>query len=329
MEKTSDSMAFLKKMKNFAATNQIGMALILSVLLFAVNVIINPRSLNVNAFGAIFAITVMLALASAGQTMVIISGGGGIDMSVGSVMSMTGLVTVGIMNGQEGFFGITLLLSIAIGAAVGFVNGVGVSKIGLPPMIVTMCVSNVVTRLQYVFTEGKPSGTASAWFTRSMTYRVFGIFPASILYGVVVFAAVLFMLNFSKYGMQLFLTGNNEQAAYLNGVRTTKIKILTYVIAGILAGIAGFLGAGYMNFVKCGTFDDYTMKSIVAVVIGGSLLSGGKGSYVGTVAGALLITVLTNGLAVLNMSQSTTDMVMGIVLILLLAAYNRSKPVRQ
>ncbi|MDR1588000.1 MAG: ABC transporter permease [Treponema sp.] len=315
--------------KRFAATNQIGMALILSVLLFLTNVILQPRSLNINAFGAIFSMTIMLTLASAGQTLIIISGGGGIDLSVGSIMSLTGLMTVGIMNGREGFFLQTLIMSIAIGAAVGLVNGAGVAKIGLPPMIVTLCVSNVVTRLQYVFTEGKPSGTASPWFTGSMTHRLGGIVPTSVFYGMAVFLMIFFLLNRSRYGMRLYLTGNNDRASFLSGVRTTRVKIMAYVFGGVFAGIAGFLGAGYMNFVKCQTFDSFTMKSIIAVVIGGALLTGGKGSYLGALAGALLITVLTNTLAVFNMTQSTSDMVMGIVLIGLLALYNRAAPVRQ
>jgi ribose transport system permease protein len=196
-------------------------------------------------------------------------------------------------------------------------------------MIVTLCVSNVVTRLQSVFTEGKPSGLASPGFSKSLTSRLFGVIPTSIFYGAFIFALVFFILNRSRYGMRLFLTGNNERAAYLNGVRTIRVKIMAYVLGGALAGIAGFLGAGYMNFIKCQTFDTFTMKSIIAVVIGGTLLTGGKGSFTGTLVGTLLITVLTNCLAVLNMSQSVTDMVMGIVLIILLAVYNRTAPVRQ
>jgi ribose transport system permease protein len=315
--------------KRFAVTNQIGMALLFSVLLFLTNVILAPRSLNINAFGSIFALTVMLAIASAGQTIIIISGGGGIDLSVGAVMSLTAILTVGIMRGNEGYFLGTLLMSVGLGAAAGLVNGAGVALIGLPPMIVTMCVANVVTRLQYVLTEGKPSGTASPWFTKSMTYRIGGVIPTSIFYGAFIFMLVIFILNRSRYGMRLFLTGNNERAAYLNGIRTVRVKIIAYVTAGILAGIAGFLGAGYMNFVRGSTFDTFTMRTIIAVVIGGTLLTGGKGSYIGTLAGALLITVLTNCLAVFNMSQATTDMVMGIVLIIILAMYNRTASVRQ
>jgi ribose transport system permease protein len=162
-----------------------------------------------------------------------------------------------------------------------------------------------------------------------MTYRIGGVIPSSVFYGFIIFALVFFILNRSRYGMRLFLTGNNERAAYLNGIRTVRVKITAYVVAGILAGIAGFLGAGYMNFVRGSTFDTFTMRTIIAVVIGGTLLTGGKGSYIGTLAGALLITVLTNCLAVFNMSQSTTDMVMGIVLIGILALYNRTAPVRQ
>ncbi|MDR0399791.1 MAG: ABC transporter permease [Treponema sp.] len=316
-------------LKRFALTNQIGMALLFSVLLFLTNVILAPRSLNINAFGSIFALTVMLAIASAGQTIIIISGGGGIDLSVGAVMSLTAILTVGIMRGNEGYFLGTLLMSIGLGAAAGFVNGAGVALIGLPPMIVTMCVANVVTRLQYVLTQGKPSGTASPWFTRSMTYRIGGVIPTSVFYGIFIFLLVIFILNRSRYGMRLFLTGTNERAAYLNGIRTVRVKIIAYTAAGVLAGIAGFLGAGYMNFVRGSTFDTFTMRTIIAVVIGGTLLTGGKGSYIGTLAGALLITVLTNCLAVFNMSQATTDMVMGIVLIFILAMYNRTAPVRQ
>jgi ribose transport system permease protein len=244
-------------------------------------------------------------------------------------MSLTGLLTVGIMRGNDGYFLLTLLMSIGLGAAAGLVNGAGVALLKLPPMIVTMCVANVVTRLQYVITEGKPSGTAGAWFTKSMTYRIAGVIPTSIFYGIAIFAIVFFILNRSRYGMRLFLTGNNERAAYLTGVRTVWIKMAVYIIAGILSGVAGFLGAGYLNFVRGSSFDAFTMRTIIAVIIGGTLLTGGKGSYIGTLAGALLITVLTNCLAVFNMSQSTSDMVMGVVLIIILAMYNRSPPVRQ
>lgn len=315
------------KLELFAKNNQIGMALAISVLIFLLTIILNPKSLNINAFGSIFALTAMLTLASAGQTLVIISDG--IDMSLGAVMSMTGVLTAGIMRGEDKNVVLCVALSLVIGLFIGFVNGIGAVKINLPPLIVTLCVSNVVTRLQYVITGGKPTGTAGPLFNRTMTYRFFGFIPSSLFYTAAVFALVFYLLHRTRYGQQLYLTGNNKRAAYLTGVITTRIKIMNYAISGMLAGLAGFLGAGYLSYVTCSSMDAYTMKSIVAVVVGGTLLVGGKGSYKGTVAGALLLIVLSNGLTVLNLSQSVTEMIMGVVLILILAAYNRSKPIRQ
>ncbi len=317
------------KLKMFAKNNQIGMALIISLLLFVFNVVINPDSLNPSAFGNIFTLTAMLAIASAGQTLVIISDG--IDMSVGSVMSMTALLSTAIMKTTEDPILVVeaLVVALIVGAVIGFCNGFGSVKIGLPPLVVTLCISNVVTRLQYVFTQGKPTGRAAQWFTTSVTYRVFGVFPTTLLYFGAILFIVLYILNRTHYGKQLFLTGNNNRAAYLSGVKTVKMKMLNYTLAGVFAGFAGFVGAGYMNFVMCSAFDSYTMMSIVAVVIGGTLLVGGKGSFVGTAAGALLMIVLSNCLVVLDLPQALRDVIMGIVLIILLAVYNRSKAVRQ
>ncbi len=315
------------KMKQFIRDNQIGMALIISAALFAVNIIINPASLNVNTFGSIIALTLLLSFASAGQTLIMITGG--IDLSVGAVMSMAAIFTANTMAGQEGMMPLVIAQVIPMALIVGLINGLGVVKLKLPAMVITMCVSNVVTRLQYVYTQGLPTGTTSKFFTTTLQYRFFGVIPGMTLYAVVIFAVVLYILNRSRYGQQLFLTGNNKNAAYLTGVRSDLVEILAYVLGSLLAGIAGIIGAGYMNFVICQSLDSYTMMSIVAVVVGGTLLVGGKGSYLGTAVGSLLIIVLSNCLAVLNSSDAVRSVIMGCVLILLLAVYNKEKPIRQ
>lgn len=197
-------------------------------------------------------------------------------------------------------------------------------------MVVTLYISNVVTRLQYVITGGTPKYTSVPdWYKGLITTRLGGFFPMIVFVGVAVFFLVYFLMNRTRYGQQLYFTGNNNRAAYLTGIKTVKVKVLNYIIAGALAGMAGFIGAANTGYIKCGTFDSMTMDSIVAVVIGGTLLSGGKGSYLGTAAGALLLIVLSNGLSVLAVSTSMRSLIMGVVLIILLAAYNRAKPVRQ
>ncbi len=314
-------------MKQFIRDNQIGMALIISAVLFAINIIINPASLNVNTFGSIIALTLLLSFASAGQTLIMITGG--IDLSVGAVMSMAAIFTANTMAGQEGMMPLVIVQVVPMALIVGLINGLGVVKLKLPAMVITMCVSNVVTRLQYVYTQGLPTGTTSKFFTMTLQYRFFGVIPGMAIYGIVIFAVVLYILNRSRYGQQLFLTGNNRNAAYLAGIKSDMVEIMAYVLGSLLAGIAGIIGAGYMNFVICQSLDSYTMMSIVAVVVGGTLLVGGKGSYLGTAVGSLLIIVLSNCLAVLNSSDSVRSVIMGCVLIILLAVYNKEKPIRQ
>ncbi|MCI8491483.1 MULTISPECIES: ABC transporter permease [Anaerotruncus] len=316
--------------KLFVKNNQIGMALVISALLFLITITLNPKSLNPITFGSILSLTSMLLIASAGQTLVIISDG--IDMSVGATMSMTALLAVSVMRGSSdvGKMLLALLACLAVGGLVGLCNGIGSVKAGLPPMVVTLYISNIVSRLQYVATNGKPNDTkAPDWFKSLITTRFGGFFPAIVLFAAVFFVLMYYLLNRTRYGQQLTLTGNNNRAAFLTGIKTTKIKMLNYVLAGALGGLAGFIGAGNSGFIKCGTYDGMTMDSIVAVVIGGTLLTGGKGSYSGTAAGALLLIILSNGLAVLQVTDSIKNMIMGAVLIILLAAYNRARPVRQ
>ncbi|MEG2931192.1 MAG: hypothetical protein RR825_05345, partial [Ruthenibacterium sp.] len=155
------------KLKLFVKNNQIGMALVISALIFLVTVLLNPKSLNTVAFGSILSLTSMLLIAAAGQTLVIISDG--IDMSVGATMSMTALITVAVMQGKDsiGLMVLAILASVAIGAVIGLCNGVGAVKAGLPPMVVTLYISNIVTRLQYVFTGGTPEYTSvPSWYKR-------------------------------------------------------------------------------------------------------------------------------------------------------------------
>lgn len=323
-------MKIKEELSLFIKNNQIGMALVLSFLLFMITVGFNPKSLNVNAFGSILSLMSILTIAAGGQTLVIISDG--IDMSVGATMSMTAVITVGILKGQDDFFLFILAMffSILVGGLIGVCNGFGSVKAGLPPMVVTLYISNVVTRLQYVMTGGTPEFTSVPLFYKLfMTKRLFQFFPVVSFFVIAMYIFVFWLMNRTRYGQQIFLIGNNHHAAYLTGIKTTKIKILNYTIAGSLAGIAGFIGAGNSGYIKCGTFDGMTIDTIVAVVIGGTILSGGKGSYAGTAAGALLLIVLSNGLAVLSVSPSMKNLIMGIILIILLAVYNRAKPIRQ
>ena len=225
------------KAKSFIQNNPAGMAFIIAILLYAITVIISPGSLNMSAISSIIMLTLLLSFASAGQTIVLI--GGGMDFGVGAVMSSAAILTTTIMNSQNGRFPQLFLVAMAMGAAVGLLNGICTVKIGLPPMIVTMAISNVVTRMQYVLTQGSPMGYASPAFISTVTSKLFGLqfLPSIILYALIIFPLMFFILHRSRFGKQVYLIGNNPVAARLNGVNVAKVQILTYVLSGCFAAL--------------------------------------------------------------------------------------------
>lgn len=320
-------MSTQMRLQRFVKYNRPGMAAVIAFCLLVITVILNPKSLNVNTVGSILVQTMLLSFASIGQTMVVISGG--TDLSVGAVMSMSCIITTSIMQGQEGRFIPVLICAIGMGAIVGLVNGVCAVRVGLPPIVITLAVSNVVTRLQYVFTGGMPTGLVSELFKKTVQYRIFGVLPAAIMYAVILWGLAFFLIHRSRFGKQLYLTGNNESAARLNGVNTRRIRILTFVLSGVFSAIAGVIGAGYMGMSQCQLFDTYAYNSLVAVIVGGSLFVGGVGSYLGSITGSLVMIVLSNGLTVLDINSSVRNIVLGCVMVILLTFYNRAKPIRQ
>ena len=321
------NLGFGQRAQVFVKSSPARMTLILAAFLFILTIILNPASLNPNTFASIFILTVLLSIASAGQTIVLI--GGGLDFTVGAVMSGTAILTTYIMNGQDGRFLQVFVIAMGIGLLVGFLNGFICSKVNLPPMILTMAISNVVTRMQYVLTQGHPGGYAAPAFISTIFYKIGGVVPAIIMYAAIIWPLVFYILNRSTFGKQLFLVGSNPQAAVLNGINANKIKILSYVFSGVLCAFAGMLGGAYIQSARCQLFDNYAFESLIAVIVGGTAFTGGVGSFAGSIAGSLLMVVLSNGLTVLALPQTISNITLGCVMVLLLIVYNRAKAVRQ
>ena len=325
--KKTSHLGFAQALQVFVKRSPARMAVIISLGLYLFTVIMVPTALNMSAITSILMLTLLLSFASAGQTMVLI--GGGMDFTVGAVMSASAILTTAIMNGQDGHFIPAFGAVMAVSLVIGLLNGICSVKMGLPPMIVTMAISNVVTRLQYVFTEGSPPGFASPFFIKSVTSKIFGIFPSLSLYALILFPLMFYLLNRARLGRQVYLVGNNPVAAKLSGISVNKVVVLTYVISALFSGFAGMLGAAYMQSAKCQIFDTYAYNSLIAVIVGGTALTGGTGSYTGSIAGSLLMVVLTNTLTAFNLDQPTRNVLLGLVLAVLLILYNRGKAVRQ
>jgi len=313
---------------HFMRANPARMVTILSVALFLGTGIRYPASLNQDAFVNILTLSILLSVAAAGQTIVLICGG--LDFSVGAVMSASAIMTAYIMKAQDGMFFQVFFMCIAMGALVGLVNGFCTVRIGLPAMIVTMAISNIVSRLQYVFTQGSVQGRPGRDFTVTVVGRFFdNRLPNILMYAAIVYPIVFFLLNLSRFGRQAYLVGNNITAANLNGIKVNKIKVLSYVFSGMLAAFAGMLGCAQLGTARCDVFNEYAFTSLVAVIVGGTSFAGGVGHYSGTIAGALLITVLSNTLTIMQFSQPIRYITNGIIMVALLVIYSHEKSVRQ
>ena len=323
----TENRDFTGRLNLFVQTNPALMSVVIAAILLIATFIINPAGFNLVAVGNILLLTILLSITSAGQTIVLI--GGGMDFGVGAVMSATAILTTYTMNGENGHFLQVLAIALAIGAAVGFLNGFCSVKIGLPALIVTMAIANIVTRMQYVLTQGVLSGSASKAFADSVLYKIGGVIPSIALYAAIIWPLTFFILNRSRFGKQLYLVGNNPIAARLSGIKVNQIKIISYVMSGMLAAFAGMLGAAYMSTARCQIFDDYAYDSLIAVIIGGTAFSGGIGSYEGSIAGSLVMILLSNLLTTLQLTQPIRNVTQGVIMILLLMLYNRSKSVRQ
>jgi len=324
---TAASMPFSMKVRSFIRQSPARMAVIIAILLYGLTVLMVPTALNMGAISSIIMLTLLLSFASAGQTIVLI--GGGLDFTVGAVMSTSAIITVNIMNNQDGMFLPAFAAVMLMAVTVGLINGFCTVKIGLPALIVTLAISNVISRLQYVFTQGNPTGYAGPAFVSTVISRIFGHIPSLALYALIIFPLVFYILNKSRYGRQLYLVGNNATAAGLTGINVNRVKIMSYVISAMFAGFTGMLAAGYMQRAQCQMFDDYAYNSLIAVIVGGTAFSGGVGTYTGTIAGALLMVVLTNMLTALFLPQPIRNIIMGVIMVLLLLFYNRKKAVRQ
>jgi ribose transport system permease protein len=312
----------------FIKQNPAGMTFVIAIILLVLTFIVRPNSLNTNTFSSIILLTLLLSFASAGQTLVLI--GGGLDFTVGAVMSSAAVMTTFLMQGQNGKLLPVLGVVLLIGLVVGVINGISTIKIGLPAMIVTMAISNLVARTQYLFAaDGKSLGYAGPNLIKSVSYKFGGVVPSIIFYAILIWGIMFYLLNRSIFGKQLYLVGDNKEAAKLSGIKVNKIIILSYIFSGLLSAFAGMLGAAYMTVVSAQVFDKYAFQSLIAVIVGGTALSGGLGTYSGSIAGALLMTVLSNGLTALALPDPIKNISYGVVMILLLFAYNRTSAVRE
>jgi ribose transport system permease protein len=277
----------------------------------------------------IIRIAVFLGIIAAGQTLVIIGGGEGIDLSIGAVVTLTAIITYSIANGKNENVLPALLVVLLVGAAIGFLNGAGITFLKISPLVMTLGMAGLVSGMILVITQGNVSGSVAPAMTQLIARPVFLGIPGAIVIWIIFGLLMWLLLERTAFGKHLFAIGTNRVTARLSGVNVTRMVLGTYALAGLLAGLGGFLVVGNTGVVHIRIGDPFLFPSIAAVAVGGTLLSGGKGSYWGTMAGALVLTLITSLLTTMQMPESVRRMVLGATLLIMISIYGRQRGFRQ
>jgi ribose transport system permease protein len=236
------------------------------------------------------------AILAAGMTVVIITGG--IDLSVGSGLAVTGVMSVWLAVHHSGG-PLAVLGAVAVGAFIGWSNGMLIARVKLQPFIVTLGAMTYLRGLAYVTTGAYPLIKPDLEFA-FLGSGAIGPIPCPVILALVVFATIHFMLKKTAFGRHLYAIGGNEQAARLSGVNVSRTLTWVYVLSGICVGIAGVIYSARLASGQPQGGQGYELDAIAAVILGGTSLMGGVGSVLGTLVGALIIGVLDNGLVLMN-----------------------------
>ena len=294
----------------------------LLLMLLAMTFLSDNFATSDNLFNVLRQVSVNLCI-SVGMTMVILTGG--IDLSVGSILALSGAIAAGLMrNGislqsVDTFIGFTflgcILAALMVGGVLGFFNGVMVTKFKVPPFVATLAMLTIARGLTMLYTNGHPITGLGNEFSYLGTGWFLGM-PVPVWVALILILGFMFFMRKSRAGRYIYAIGGNEKATLLSGININKVKITVYTLTGILCAVAGLLVTARLDSAQPNAGTGYELDSIAAVVIGGTSLSGGKGTIVGTVIGALIIGVLNNGLVLLDVSPFWQQVIKGLVILL-------------
>ena len=291
------------------------------VLLCIVITIVTPNFLSVSNITNVFTQVSVNAIIAIGMTFVILTGG--IDLSVGSTLAISGAVGASIVKSTGNVF-LAIIVAAVIGIAVGLINGLLVSKGKLQAFIVTLATMTIFRGATLVFTYGTPISKLPEAFVKIGNGKL-GFMPIPVIITIIIAIIAVYALSQTRFGRYLYALGGNEDASRLSGINTDKIKTLVYVVSGFASAIAGVIITSRIGSASPNAGTGFELDAIAAVVIGGTSLAGGEGTITGTLIGALIIGVLNNGLNLMNVSPFYQSIVKGLVILIAVLLDKKSR----
>lgn len=286
------------------------------VVLFVLISVFSPGFADPNHVTTLLIVAAFTGIAAIGQTIVIV--GGGIDLSVPWTLNCAAVLLTALARGQDGPVVWIIPLILLGGVVVGIVNGVGIAILRVPPIVMTLSMNIVLQGLLFIATSGFPPPPTPQNVVWLATGRI-GPLPVILVLWAILAALVIFVERRTSFGRYLYAVGTSRTVAAFSGVPVVRTTITAYAVSGGCAALAGILLDGYARQSYLGMGDPFLFTSIAAVAIGGASILGGSGSYLGTIAGALILTVLTGLLPILKLESGHLAVIYGAVILVTVA----------
>lgn len=285
--------------------------------------VMSPGYLKITHVASMLRIASFLGLVCIGQNLVMLTGS--IDMSAAAVITLGNILGAQILMGKDINIFKAIMIVIFAGLIVGICISVGVSRLNIPAFIMTLGMSSIVEGFAMVYTGGAPKGSTSPALTKMASSNMIGVFSGTAVLWMVTAAAFILLMRYTRFGRNVYAIGANKTAARFSGINVKLTRTLVFIIAAVIYALVGFLLVGYTGTTYLEVGDTYHPNNVAAVIIGGTSVKGGKGGYFGTIAGVLLMVILTDFLTVLNVQEALRQMIQGVILIALIVLYAKEK----
>jgi len=305
---------------------KVGFAWLAVILLFLIGGFIKSGFSSWTSITTILLIASFTGFVATGQMFVILVGG--IDLSIPWVLNASGLLLVTTSLGKNDHALVAVLLTLALGLVVGALNGIGTAYLGISAVIMTLGMNGVMQGL----TLGLSGGTTCSRCTssapdvvqRAVVGHALGV-PGNLLIWLGITALVAFVMSATVFSRRVYAIGSNERASFLAGINVKRLTVVLYMLSGLFAALAGITLTAYGGQPTLGLGDPYLLQSVAAVVIGGVSILGGRGLFLGVVAGSVILVALVTLLQTLNIAESGRDILYGVVILVILLLYGRER----